>query len=170
MLRNVVGEDPDAIVIADVGSPETFEVALRAAEGGRLVVAYLDSQGVVAALTRILNFYPDLRTATRACVAGSRAARRCSFGSCCPSGKPYASTVPATELLVVDDPAREVVRDGALDDLGLLLRSEGPGHSLDQSMLDLLVAGRVRVEDVFARTEDKAVMLERTRGLAKETN
>ena len=50
VLRSVVREDPDTMVIADVGSRETFELALRAAEGGRLVVAYLDAQNVVSAL------------------------------------------------------------------------------------------------------------------------
>ena len=59
VLRSVVREDPDVMVIADVGSPQTFELALRAAEGGRLVIAYLDARNVVAALTRIFNFYPS---------------------------------------------------------------------------------------------------------------
>src|SRR5690606_5298438 len=59
VLRSVVREDPDTMVIADVGSPQTFELALRAAEGGRLVIAYLDAKNVVAALMRIFNFYPS---------------------------------------------------------------------------------------------------------------
>ena len=76
-----------------------------------------------------------------------------------------SGVVPATELLVVDDAAREVVRAGELADLGLLLRAENgaSGHSLDRSMLELLTAGRVRMEDVFARAEEKAWLLERTR-------
>ena len=49
----------------------------------------------------------------------------------------------------------------------MLLRAEGSraGHSLDRSMLGLLQAGRVRMEDVFARAEEKAWLLERTRDL-----
>ncbi|MCA8968032.1 MAG: hypothetical protein KDC48_24335, partial [Planctomycetes bacterium] len=83
----------------------------------------------------------------------------------------HTGVVPATELLLVDDAAREVVRRGALDDLRLLLRSGTgtSGHSLDQSLLDLLVRGRVRLEDVFARCEEKAWLLERTRSGVKET-
>jgi Tfp pilus assembly pilus retraction ATPase PilT len=57
-LRSVVREDPDVLVIADVGTAETFDIALRAAEGGRLVIGYLDAAGATAALVRILNFYP----------------------------------------------------------------------------------------------------------------
>ena len=75
--------------------------------------------------------------------------------------------VTATELLVVDDAVREVVRGGELGDIGLLLRAEGgrSGHSLDRSLLELLTAGKVRMEDVFARAEEKAWLLERTKDL-----
>lgn len=168
VLRSVVREDPDAMIIADVGSPETFEIALRAAEGGRLVVAYLDAQNVVAALTRVLNFYPDYELPR---VRASLAAvlRVALVRHLLPSAD-GASTVPATELLVVDDPAREVVRNGDLTDLSLLLRADGAGHSLDKSMLDLVVAGSIRMEDVFARAEEKSWLLDRTRGLATEAN
>ena len=76
-------------------------------------------------------------------------------------------TVVATEVLVVDEAVREVVRGGELADLGLLIRAENgrSGHSLDRNMLELLAAGRVRIEDVFARAEEKAWLLERTKDL-----
>ncbi|MEZ6036147.1 MAG: ATPase, T2SS/T4P/T4SS family [Planctomycetota bacterium] len=168
-LRSVVREDPDVMVIADVGSPSTFDLALRAAEGGRLVIAYLDAHNVTAALTRILNFYPVYEVArVRASLA---AVLRCVLVRQLLPDADHTGVVPATELLLVDDAAREVVRRGALDDLRLLLRSGTgtSGHSLDQSLLDLLVRGRVRLEDVFARCEEKAWLLERTRSGVKET-
>ena len=168
VLRSVVGEDPDVIVIADVGSPQTFELALRAAEGGRLVIAYLDAPNVVGALTRILNFYPTYELprvrASLAAVLQVVLVRHLMPDS------DHADTVAAQELLVVDEPAREVVRSGTLPDIGLLLRAEngGASRSLDQSLLDLLTRGKVRIEDVFARAEEKAWLLERTRDLKAE--
>ncbi|MCB9877824.1 MAG: Flp pilus assembly complex ATPase component TadA [Planctomycetes bacterium] len=168
-LRSVVREDPDVMVIADVGSPSTFDLALRAAEGGRLVIAYLDAHNVTAALTRVLNFYPVYEVAR---VRSSLAAvLRCVLVRQLLPDADHTGVVPATELLLVDDAACEVVRRGALDDLRLLLRSGTgtSGHSLDQSLLDLLVRGRVRLEDVFARCEEKAWLLERTRTGVKET-
>lgn len=164
-LRSVVGEDPDVLVVGDVGSAETFEVALRAAEGGRLVVAYLDAANATAALARILNFYPvyDLGR-----VRSSLAAvlRTILVRQLIPDAA-HAAAEAATELLVVDDAVREVIRGGELSDLGLLLRAEGShvGHSLDRSLLDLLTAGKVRMEDVFPRAEEKAWLLERTKDL-----
>ena len=164
-LRSVVREDPDTLVIADVGSPETFEIGLRAAEGGRLVVAYMDSSTAAAALTRALNFYPtyDLPRIRSTLAAVLRAVL---VRQVLPDVE-HTGTVAATELLVVDDAVREVIRGGDMADLGLLIRAEGSrcGHSLDRNMLELLVAGRVRMEDVFARAEEKAWLLERTRDL-----
>ena len=164
-LRSVVNEDPDVLVVGDVGSAETFEVALRAAEGGRLVIAYLDAANATAALARILNFYPvyDLGR-----VRSSLAAvlRTILVRQLIPDVA-HTASVTATELVVVDDSVREVIRGGELSDLGLLLRAEGGrvGHSLDRSLLELLTAGKVRMEDVFTRAEEKAWLLERTKDL-----
>ncbi len=168
-LRNVVREDPDTLVIADVGSPETFELALRAAEGGRLVIAYMDACTAPAALVRALNFYPtyDLPRVRSTLAAVLRAVL---VRQMLPDVA-HEGTVAATEFLLVDDAVREVVRSGELMDLGLLIRAEGSrcGHSLDRCMLELLVAGRVRMEDVFARAEEKAWLLERTKDLQANT-
>jgi Tfp pilus assembly ATPase PilU len=79
------------------------------------------------------------------------------------------SMVAATEMLLIDDAAREVVRSGDLGHLSLLMRMDGAtatGHSLDRSLLDLLAAGRVRFVDVFARAEEKSLVLERSRQMA----
>jgi twitching motility protein PilT len=164
-LRSVVREDPDTLVIADVGSPATFEIALRAAEGGRLVIAYMDAMTSTAALVRALNFYPgyDLPRVRSTLAAVLRAVL---VRHELPAAD-HKGTVVATEVLVVDDAVREVVRGGELADLGLLIRAENgrSGHSLDRNMLELLAAGRVRIEDVFARAEEKAWLLERTKDL-----
>jgi len=164
-LRSVVREDPDTLVIADVGSPETFELALRAAEGGRLVIAFLAATNATSALMRVLDFYPsyDLPRVRSTLAAVLRAV---SVQHELPDAEGKSSVV-AKEVLLVDEPVREVIRGGQLADLSLLIRAEGArcGHSLDRDMLELLAAGRVRVEDVFVRAEEKARVLERTENL-----
>lgn len=164
-LRCVVNEDPDVLVVGDVGSPETFEVALRAAEGGRMVIAYLDAANATSALVRILNFY-SVHDLPRVRASLAAVLRAVLVRQIIPDVA-HTGTVTATELLVVDDAVREVVRGGELGDIGLLLRAEGgrSGHSLDRSLLELLTAGKVRMEDVFARAEEKAWLLERTKDL-----
>jgi Tfp pilus assembly pilus retraction ATPase PilT len=129
------------------------------------VIAYLDAANTTSALTRILNFYPVYELPR---VRSSLAAvlRTVLVRHLLPDVA-HVGNVAATELLVVDDPVREVVRNGELSDISLLLRTEGgrSGYGLDRSLLDLLTNGRVRMDDVFARAEEKAWLLERTRDL-----
>jgi twitching motility protein PilT len=164
-VRSAVREDPDVLVISDVGDPAIFELALRAADGGRLVIAYLDAPSVVAALNRIVDFYPVYDVPrVRATLAG--ALRMILVRHQLPAAN-REGTVVASEMLCVDDAVREALRHGDIADIGLLLRMEGArcGHSLDRNLMDLFAAGHVHIEDVFARADEKAWVLERTRNL-----
>ena len=74
--------------------------------------------------------------------------------------------VPATELLLVDDAARDVIRTGSLGNLSMLMKMapDGGSHSLDHSLVALMQSGGVRFEDVFLVAEDKARVLELAKG------
>jgi twitching motility protein PilT len=169
-LRSVVREDPDALIVADVGDAATFEIALRAAEGGRLVIAWIEASNCTAALTRILDFYA-MHDLVRVRTSLAAVLRAITVRSRLPNAS-HTGSVVATELLLVDDTVRDIVRAGDLGDITLLLRSEGShaGHSLDHSMLDLFRRGMVRLDDVFARVEEKAWLLERTRSTTAQEN
>jgi twitching motility protein PilT len=167
-LRMALREDPDAVLVGSLDEPVAFDLAVRAAVGGRLVVGWMDAADSVACLQRILNYYPDfdvarirqsLATVLRAVCVRLEAPARTGDGR-------HA----VTELLVVDDAVRDVLRGGDLQSLRLLLRSEGggSGHALDQSLCELALAGKVRAEDAFALGEDKAWLLDRLRSLRLE--
>lgn len=161
-LRSAIREDPDVIVAGDIGEAEAFDLALRAAEAGRLVIAWVNGCSVTATIQRVLNFYTSHDVPrVRATLA---AQLRCVLVRQLLPNALHTGVVAATELLLVDAAVREVLRGGDLANLGLLLRVEGSqcGHSLDRCLLDLLTQGRVRFEDVFARAEEKAWLLERT--------
>lgn len=153
------------MVVADVGSPEAFEIALRAAEGGRTVVAWIDAANATSALQRVMNFYA-MHDLVRVRGALAAVLRGVFVRHLLPDAS-HTGSVAVTEMVLADDAVREIVRGGDLADLTLLLRAEGCacGHSLDRSLLLSLQRGRVRMEDAFARTEEKAWMLERTRGV-----
>jgi twitching motility protein PilT len=158
-LRTAAREDPDAVFVGDVSRPEAFDLALRAAEGGRLVVACLRAASVVQALQRALNFYqsydvPRIR-ATLASVL------QCVLVKHLLPAAQREGLVAATELLIVQEAVRDVLRQGDLANINLLMRmaDSGSGHSLDRSLLALLQAGSVRFEDAFARAEEKAWLL-----------
>lgn len=169
-LRAAVREDPDTILVGDVGEPETFDLCIRAAEAGRLVIGCMHAGSVVSALHRVLNFYPSYDIGrVRATLAS--VLRGVLSQHLLPDAE-HAAMVVATELLAIDDAAREVVRNGDLGHIALLLRMDGKGgvsHSLDRSLLDLLSAGRVRFADVFARAEEKTWVLERSRKMSSHS-
>ncbi|MFO1076943.1 MAG: ATPase, T2SS/T4P/T4SS family [Planctomycetota bacterium] len=167
-VRDAVRYDPDALLVADVGDADVFEISLRAAEGGRLVVGCIDAASVAGTLQRVFDFYrvhdlervrSSLATTLRAIV--TRHAMLHANGS---------DTVTANELLLVDERVREALRKGDLTNIQLLLRAgDGAcGHSLDICMLQLLQSGQIRMADAFARAEEKAWLLERTKAMNAE--
>jgi twitching motility protein PilT len=157
-LHAAISQDPDVIVAGDVSSPQAFDLALRAAESGRLVICALRAKSVTAALERALSFYaPHDLPRVRATLA---AVLRCVLALELVPDARAAGQELATELLLVNHSAREVIRDGALAQIPLLLRIDACGHSLDSSLRELFAAGRIRFEEAFSRAEDKAVILQ----------
>lgn len=160
-LSAAIRDDPDVLVVGDVSTPARFDLALRAAEDGRLVIAGLHARSVGAALRRALNFYhshdvPHIRS-TLASVLN------CVLRLQLVPDKDAVSQVLATELLVMDRAARAVVRDGSLDRLKLLLNMEGTasGHSMDSSLERLLREDSITFEDSFHLADDKSRLLKR---------
>ncbi|MEM6957730.1 MAG: PilT/PilU family type 4a pilus ATPase [Myxococcota bacterium] len=57
-LLGALREDPDVIFVGEIRTAEEFDVALNAAEAGHLVVSTLHSTDSMAAVQRMLGFYP----------------------------------------------------------------------------------------------------------------
>lgn len=160
-LRTTLREDPDAILLGSVDDPDTFDLAVRAAEGGRLVVGWMNSSSVAACLSRALCYYTAL-DAQRLRQSLANVLRAVCVRHLVPH-KSGQRMVPVTEWMVVDDAARDVLRRGDLESLTMLIRVEGNpnGSSLDQRLCRLTKDGEIRVEDAYARAEDKAWLLDR---------
>lgn len=54
-LRAFLRQDPDLIVVGDIRDPETAEVAVKAAQTGRLVLSALHANDALSALGKLLN-------------------------------------------------------------------------------------------------------------------
>jgi twitching motility protein PilT len=160
-LRTTLREDPDAILLGSVDDADTFDLALRAAEGGRLVVAWMSAKSVVACLRRALFFYPAVdEPRVRQSLAN---ALRAVCVRHLVASKTGSSMVPVTEWMTIGDAARDVLRHGELDSLTMLMRAEGNanGASLEQRLCVLARDSQIRVEDAYARAEDKSWLLDR---------
>jgi twitching motility protein PilT len=158
-LRAALALCADAIVAADVSTPESFEIALRAAESGCLVVAGMPARGALDALDRVLSYYPE-QDLGRVRIALS-SVLRCVLTVQLMPDSDRRGEVLATELLTMDEKVQAVVRDGHLAQIPLLLRLDAGdcGRSLDECLLELIGDGKVRFEDVFAYGDDKARLL-----------
>lgn len=159
-LRAATIEAPDVVFVGDASDVIAFDLALRAAEAGHLVVAAVRARSVVAALERVLNGYPAydvprVRTSMAAVV-------NCVVALHLLPTSEREGSVMAAEVLVSNDAAREIMRSGALSQLNLLMRLESSecGRSLDDSLIGLIETKRVRFEDAFVRAEDKTRLLQ----------
>lgn len=169
-LQAALAEDPDTLVVADVGDRRTFEIALRAAEGGRLVIAWIDARNAVQALARLCEL-PSPQDAPRVRATLAAVLRAVLVRQLLPAAE-GVGTVAATEVLVVDQPTRDAIRDDQIADVALLMRADGRGGgmALDRCLLDLVAAGRVRLEDVFARADDRGWLIDRAQALAAKVD
>lgn len=160
-LRMAVREDPDAILVGCLDHPDAFDLAVRAAEGGRLVVGWMDASSVASCLQRALNYY-SLFDVARVRQSLATVLRSVCVRHLVPA-RAGDRMLPATELLLVDEAARDVIRSGDLENLSLLIRAEGSanGHSLDGSLVAMVREKLVRIEDAYARAEDKSWLLDR---------
>ncbi len=78
VLRSVLRQDPDAIMIGEIRDKETAEIALQAAQTGHLVLSTLHTNDAPSAILRLmkLSAEPDLLAATLAGVVAQRLVRR----------------------------------------------------------------------------------------------
>jgi len=71
-LRAILGHDPDTVLVGEIRDGETARIAVQAALGGRLVVATLQANDVLDAISRVIDLGVDARgfaAATRGIVA-----------------------------------------------------------------------------------------------------
>ncbi|MDO4952228.1 MAG: GspE/PulE family protein [Synergistaceae bacterium] len=104
ILRSVLRQDPDKIMVGEIRDTETAELAIRAALTGHLVLSTLHADNTVSAVNRLLDMgiQPYLLAASLKCVAAQRLVRRL-----CPSCmKEYNADAKTLELLKCKNGAR----------------------------------------------------------------
>ncbi len=158
-IESAIREESDVIVLGDASSPSVFDLALHAAECGCQVIAAVPAHSVQAMLARIMNFYPehDLQRVRASLASVLKLTLRPQLVP----DKEGLKSLLASELLLMDASAREVVRSGSLGRLSLLMNMDcgSSGHSVDQSLDKLLQAGEIHLEDAFRFADEKSRVL-----------
>ena len=154
-LKNTLRQAPDVIVIGEIRTRETMELAISFAETGHLVLATLHANNANQALDRIQHFFPaerhdqmwmDLSLNLRAILAQQL------LPTIDGSGRRAAIEVLINTPLVAD-----LIRKGEVHKLKeLMTRSNELGMcTFDQALYELYEQGIVSYEEAIAAADSK---------------
>ena len=108
-LRACLRQDPDIILVGEMRDVETIKIALIAAETGHLVLSTLHTLGGAKTVDRIIDAFPEhnkdtirhqVASTLQAVVSQQLLPRKTGIGR-----------IPACEILIADDAARNLIRD-----------------------------------------------------------
>ncbi len=153
-LRSSLRQAPDMIVIGEIRDRDTMQHALAYAETGHLCVSTLHATNASQAIKRVLNFYPE--------TAHQQVLMDLSLNL---AGVLAQRLVPAldgtralaTELMTRSAYVAELIRKGAIDELRPAIAKTGEGgmQSFDQSLMDLLDAGRIDADVALSLADSR---------------
>jgi len=166
VLRSVLRQDPDVILIGEIRDVETAQIAIQAALTGHLVLATLHTNDAPSAVTRLLDMgiEPYLLSSSLAGILAQRLVRRScrdcqssgmSSGMACAScdGSGYSGRLGIFEMLMVDGSIQESIRSG-LDANGIRRTAAGRGfrdlRSDGERLVAMGVTTRAELERVTA--------------------
>jgi len=120
-LKRVLRQDPDVICVGELLDGECLTAAMRASETGHLVVSTVHAPDTVAAIERMVNFFPpehaqNIRQQLSSCLIGVL------FQILIPN-KQQSGRVAATELLLNNMAMKNLIREGRYNLMGNVLQT-----------------------------------------------
>src|SRR5205823_8318025 len=153
-LKNALRQDPDVILVGEMRDPDTMQTAITAAETGHLVIATIHTNDAPSAVARIIDAFPK---EGQQFIAGQLAWSL--LGVVCQYLLPQrdkAGLILATELMIVNSGIEACIRDRRLSQIpGLIQIGHADGmHTVDDSLIELLLAERISLMDAMAHARD----------------
>jgi twitching motility protein PilT len=151
-LEGVWREDPDILFIGELRTIEEFDVALNAAESGRVVVSTCHAADAARTITRMISLYPpDFRDSARARLADSLQA---IIGQRLVTRRGARDRLLVTEVLTQSPTVQDCIRDPARTrSISSALEAgthEYGSHSFDQNLAGMVRDGLVAVDTAKA--------------------
>jgi twitching motility protein PilT len=154
-LRAALREDPDVILVGEMRDLETISLAVSAAETGHLVFGTLHTSSAAQTIDRIIDVFPphqqpQIRAQLSESIRGVVA--QTLVKTCDGSGR-----AAATEILVATSAVRNLIREGKTFQLPSVIQTgvKDGMQTIEQSLCDLVRAGRVSMEEATHRAPDK---------------
>jgi len=153
-LKNALRQDADVILVGELRDLDTIQTAITAAETGHLVIGTMHTNDAPTAIGRIIDAVPkEGQQFVSAQLAWSLLGVVCQY--LLPrSGQ--AGLILATELLTVNSGIEACIRAGRLSQIpGLIQIGAKDGmHTVDDSLIELLLAERISLIDALAHARD----------------
>jgi twitching motility protein PilT len=153
-LKNALRQDPDVILVGEMRDTDTMQTAITAAETGHLVIATMHTNDAPSAIGRIIDAFPkDGQQFVSAQLAWSLLGVVCQYLL---PRTDQSGLVLATELMTVNSGIEACIRDRRLSQIpGLIQIGSADGmHTLDDSLIELLIADRISLMDAMAHARD----------------
>jgi twitching motility protein PilU len=152
-LRNAMRQAPDVILIGEIRTRETMDMAVVFAETGHLCLATLHANNTYQALDRIINFFPedrrdqllmDLSLNLKAIVSQRLIPRQGSKGR-----------VPAVEVMINSPLIADLILKGKVNELREIIAKSGEAgmQTFDQSLFNLYDSDLITYEDALRNAD-----------------
>ena len=155
-LRGALREDPDIIMVGEMRDLETISLAIEAANTGHLVFGTLHTTSAAKTVDRVVEVFPanqqaqirsSLADGLRAVVAQGLFKRIDKKGR-----------VAALEIMLATPAVRNLIRESKTFQIPSVIQTgkKFGMQSLDDAIMDHLLAGRIDPDDAYNKCIDKA--------------
>src|SRR4029453_11328262 len=153
-LKNALRQDADVILVGELRDLDTIQTTLTAAETGPLVIGTMHPNDAPNTIGRIIDAFPkEGQQFVGPQLAWSLLGVVCQY-LLPQSGQ--SGLILATELLTVNSGIEACIRSGRLSQIpGLIQIGAKDGmHTVDDSLIELLLADRISLMDAMAHARD----------------
>lgn len=152
ILRAILRQDPDVIMIGEIRDSKTAEIAIKAALTGHLVLSTLHANNAIESITRLLNLginQHDLAKALSLIIAQRLVRKICSCQSACKHCiQGYQGRLALFEFFPCPPLIQDFIFNGANQAL-LLEKAKSLGmKTLQESALEKINLGQTSIEEV----------------------
>lgn len=157
-LKHVLRQDPDVLLVGEMRDLETISTTITAAETGHLVISSLHTPDAAQTIDRLIDVFPpaqqkQVMVQLAGCLQGVMAQILFPLKS----GKGRAV---ATEVMIGTAGVRNVIREHKTHQIPTLIQtgSQYGMHSMDHSLKQLVLDGKVRYSEIVGYIKDPDVL------------
>ncbi|HET6384742.1 MAG TPA: type IV pilus twitching motility protein PilT [Armatimonadota bacterium] len=164
-LRAALREDPDFILVGEMRDLETISLAVSAAETGHLVFGTLHTSSAAQTVDRIIDVFPPHQQ-SQIRVQLSESLQAVVAQMLLP--KLGGGRVAALEILTVTGAVKNLIREGKTFQLPSIIQTSTKDgmQSLEQALRDLILQGKIRMEDAAGKGVDMNLVMAASGGQA----